>query len=99
MTNCILFSPLKKAKQKKYNNMKISIYKTEKTLWQKIYSFFGFWRYKESFAKNGESTRYRMVFYWTMLPRFLQKSNKGFFRFHRKIDVFSVNITEKEYNK
>lgn len=48
----------------------------KKTLWEKIYSAFGFWSYYTMI--NGE--RYR-VFYWCCLP---------YGKFIRKFDLFKI---------
>lgn len=47
-----------------------------KTLWQKIYSFFGFWSY---YAINNNG-KYR-IFYWCCLP---------YDKFFRKFDLFKI---------
>lgn len=53
----------------------------KKTLWQKIYSFFGFWHYYET-TPNG---RYR-VLYWCCLP---------YSRFYkRKFDLFRKKVED-----
>lgn len=50
----------------------------KKTLWQKIYSFFGFWHYYETIP----SGRYRVT-YWCCLP---------WGRFFRKFDLFRKKV-------
>ena len=52
-----------------------------KTLWQKIYSFFGFWSYCEFTDKE----KYR-IFYWCCLP---------WGKFFRKFDLFKIQIKEE----
>lgn len=53
----------------------------KKTLWQKIYSFFGFWHYYE-ITPDG---RYR-VLYWCCLP---------YSRFYkRKFDLFRKKVED-----
>ena len=53
----------------------------KKTLWQKIYSFFGFWHYYET-TPNG---KYR-VLYWCCLP---------YSRFYkRKFDLFRKKVSD-----
>lgn len=52
-----------------------------KTLWQKIYSFFGFWSYCEFMDKK----KYR-IFYWCCLP---------WGNFFRKFDLFKIQIKEE----
>lgn len=50
--------------------------KMDKTLWQKIYSFFGLWSYYETSNKG----KYE-VFYWCCLP---------WGKFFRKFDLFKI---------
>lgn len=51
---------------------------SNKTIWQKFYSFFGFWTYTECvFVGNGNVQEYN-VLYWTFLP---------FGKFYRKFDI------------
>ena len=52
-----------------------------KTLWQKIYSFFGFWSYCEFTDKE----KYR-IFYWCCLPwvNFLESSICSKFKLKKK---------------
>ena len=49
----------------------------KKTLWQKIYSFFGFWQYYE-YTLSGD--KYRII-YWRCLP---------WRKFFRKFDIFKI---------
>lgn len=51
-----------------------------KTLWQKIYSFFGFWHYYETTP----SGRYRVT-YWCCFP---------WGKFFRKFDLFRKGVLE-----
>lgn len=53
----------------------------KKTLWQKIYSFLGFW----SYYKFKNHNRYR-VFYWCCFP----------WKFYRKIDLFTIKCGKFE---
>ena len=54
-----------------------------KTLWQKIYSFFGFWTY-QSIESEGETTTTKRILYWCFLPWFL---------WIRKFDLISWRVT------
>ncbi len=62
---------------------------TTKTLWQEIYSFFGFWIYTEYKYLPSKSTdtcpsmEKRKVLYWCLFP---------WFRFYRKYDLFSWRV-------
>lgn len=51
--------------------------KGKKTLWQKVYSFLGFWKYIET-TENGKK---RKVIYWCCFPHIY---------FIRKFDVFKT---------
>ena len=53
--------------------------KNKKTIWQKIYSAFGFWSYY-TYINN---ERYQ-VFYWICLP---------YGKFFRKFDIFKIKKT------
>ena len=50
----------------------------KKTLWQKIYSAFGFWKYTEVTDKG----TYKVI-YWNCLP---------YGKFFRKFDLFKTKI-------
>lgn len=52
-----------------------------KTLWQRIYGFFGFWSYTY-FVRD----KVYQVFYWCYWP----------WKFHRKYDIFRIDITKWE---
>ena len=56
----------------------------KKTLWQKIYSFFGFWFYYV--YNNQTETRYK-VLYWCCLP---------WGKYFRKIDLLKVKCGKFE---
>lgn len=51
---------------------------SNKTLWQKFYSFFGFWTYT---MRNANESK--CVVYWCFFPGM---------PFYRKFDLFSFNI-------
>ena len=53
-----------------------------KTKWQKVYSFFGFWKYEQT-DENWET---RKVIYWCCFP---------WFKFYRKFDIFSYSLGKK----
>lgn len=48
-----------------------------RTLWQKIYSFFGFWKYNLITEKG----TYKVI-YWCCFP----------FKFYRKFDLFKYKV-------
>lgn len=56
--------------------------KSNKTLWQRIYSFFGFWTYIQHI---GNKKAY-LVVYWCCFP----------WKFYRKFDIFRYDISKKE---
>jgi len=58
--------------------------KNNKTFWQMVYSFFGFWTYTLTSEKDGKI--YRVV-YWCFLP---------WGKFFRKFDVWRIDITKEE---
>ena len=53
--------------------------KNNKTLWEKIYSFFGFWTYT-TYDKHWNKKK---VIYWCCLP---------WIHYFRKFDLFSYNV-------
>lgn len=57
----------------------------KKTLWQKIYSFFGFWFY----YKYNNGTKYKIL-YWCCFP---------WGKYYRKIDLFKFKCGTFEENK
>lgn len=59
----------------KNNAITITPAKNHKTVWQKIYSFFGFWKYYW-YSNKGEMK----TIYWCCLP---------WFKYFRKFDLFS----------
>jgi hypothetical protein len=60
----------------------------KKSIWQKVYSFFGFWTYTDvvSLDKQGNYAEYKVI-YWCCLP---------WFKFFRKFDL--VRIYKHKYN-
>ena len=61
----------------------ITMSKSNKTLWQKVYSFFGFWTYTIVTHMDDEVVEKRIVLYWCFLP---------LFKFYRKFDLFTWRV-------
>lgn len=57
--------------------------RSNKTLWERFYSFFGFWTYIHH-TSNAKAER---IVYWCFLP---------WFRFYRKFDLFRWDVSKTE---
>lgn len=55
----------------------------KKTVWQKIYSWFGFWHYTEHvLLDDKETVKVNKVFYWCVFP----------WNYYCKLDLFRISF-------